>query len=424
MATQQQQQQQQQSKVVLKQSCVVVGADDKEPIINAARFVFTAAHGGDYLNNVRDLENAQAKEAEEYAKEVSRLPLDSRLVAKLLENADKVFSNAKADDVETVFIIAATVAERLEKVEQRKAYEMISEAAKSSTTQKVEYRSRILMQLYNLASDLELKFLLFCKILEYVKNANMDNLVETLVQHVEESMDEWKQMNNNDGSERNVYLEISNLLKVIDGQEEKSIDFTLKYLAAFENAPDSIGESAEAAKSAIASYIRLQTNASCDLLDYKAIQALKSGKDAKVYELLEIFLTRDVADYLSFMKGNGAVLKDLGLNEDETLTKMRLVTLGGIRSGGDEVSYKEICEKLQIDMNDCEEWVVRGISSGLVGAKLDQVREVCMITRSTQRVFGKQQWSELKNSLSNWSENLQSMKTLLQSDDISTISAL
>jgi translation initiation factor 3 subunit M len=118
-------------------------------------------------------------------------------------------------------------------------------------------------------------------------------------------------------------------------------------------------------------------------------------------------------------------LKDLGLNEEETLTKMRLMSLGGIRNGGGEVSYKEICDKLKIDSKECEEWVVRGISSGLVDAKLDQVREVCIITRATQRVFGRNQWSELKNSLSNWSENLQSMKTLLStSEDISTISAL
>lgn len=408
-----------------KQTCVVVGQDDKEPIANAARFVYTIAHGGDYQKDWKEKDDKTAKEAEKHAEECSKLPMDCQLIVKLLENNDKLFSDAKAEDVETVFIIAATVAERFElETERKKALDMIAEKAMESTTSRVESRLRILMQLYNLTSDLETKFKMFCRTIEYVKKANMENVVETLVVHVEESMEEWKQMNDNNGSERNVYLEIANLLSRMGGKDEKAMEFMLKYLATFENNESALGESSAAAKDTIASFVRLKTSFSCDLLDYKAIQALKSS-NGKVFELLEIFLTKDVSDYLAFAKSNGALFKDLGLNEDETLTKMRLMSLGDIRNGGGEVSYKEICDKLQVDSNECEEWVVHGISSGLVDAKLDQMREVCVITRGTQRVFGKEQWNELKNSLSNWSENLQSMKTLLStSEDISTISAL
>ena len=64
---------------------------------------------------------------------------------------------------------------------------------------------------------------------------------------------------------------------------------------------------------------------------------------------------------------------DRSSDEEETLTKMRLMSLGGIRNGGGEVSYKEICDKLKIDSKECEEWVVRGISSGLVDAKLESL---------------------------------------------------
>ena len=175
--------------------------------------------------------------------------------------------------------------------DRKKAFDMIAEKAMESATSKVESRSRILMQLYNLASDLETKFKLFCRIIEYVKKANMEHVVGTLVGHVEESMEEWKQMNNNNGSERNVYLEIANLLSGMGGKEEKAMEFMLKYLATFENSESALGESSAAAKDAIASFIRLKTSFSCDLLDYKAIQALKSS-NGKVFELLEIFLTK------------------------------------------------------------------------------------------------------------------------------------
>jgi hypothetical protein len=106
---------------------VVVGQDDKEPIANAARFVYTIAHGGDYQKDWKEDDESTttkktAKEAEKHAEECSKLPMDCQLIGKLLENNDKLFSDAKAQDVETVFIIAATVAERFEVETQRRRW--------------------------------------------------------------------------------------------------------------------------------------------------------------------------------------------------------------------------------------------------------------------------------------------------------------
>ena len=57
-----------------KQTCVVVGQDDKEPIANAARFVYTIAHGGDYQKDWKEDDESTttkktAKEAEKHAEE-------------------------------------------------------------------------------------------------------------------------------------------------------------------------------------------------------------------------------------------------------------------------------------------------------------------------------------------------------------------
>ena len=163
------------------------------------------------------------------------------------------------------------------------------------------------------------------------------------------------------GPERNVYLEIANLLSRMGGKDEKAMEFMLKYLATFENNPAKrLGESSAAAKDTIASFVRLKTSFSCDLLDYKAIQALKSS-NGKVFELLEIFLTKDVGllgiceeQWCTFQRSRF----ERGGNADK---KMRLMSLGDIRNGGGEVSYKEICDKLKVDSNECEEWVVHGI---------------------------------------------------------------
>ena len=67
-----------------KQTCVVVGQDDKEPIANAARFVYTIAHGGDYQKDWKEKDDKTAKEAEKHAEECSKfadgLPVDCEVV--------------------------------------------------------------------------------------------------------------------------------------------------------------------------------------------------------------------------------------------------------------------------------------------------------------------------------------------------------
>lgn len=67
----------------------------------------------------------------------------------------------------------------------------------------------------------------------------------------------------------------------------------------------------------------------------------------------------------------------------------------------------------QCDKEEVEQWVVRAIGAKLLEAKLDQVRRVVVVTRSTHRIFGKQQWQDLKQRLTQWSENITSVRSTL-----------
>lgn len=67
----------------------------------------------------------------------------------------------------------------------------------------------------------------------------------------------------------------------------------------------------------------------------------------------------------------------------------------------------------QCGNEEVEQWVVRAIGAKLLEAKLDQVRRVVVVTRSTHRIFGKQQWQDLKHRLAVWSENIASVRSTL-----------
>lgn len=68
---------------------------------------------------------------------------------------------------------------------------------------------------------------------------------------------------------------------------------------------------------------------------------------------------------------------------------------------------------LQCGPEEVEQWVVRAIGAKLLEAKLDQVRRIVVVTRSTHRVFGKQQWHELRQKLSVWVDNIQAVRATL-----------
>ena len=65
---------------------------------------------------------------------------------------------------------------------------------------------------------------------------------------------------------------------------------------------------------------------------------------------------------------------------------------------------------MQCGGEEVEQWVVKAIGAKLLEAKLDQVRRVVVVTRCTFRVFGKQQWEDLRRQLHSWVGNLAAAK--------------
>ena len=115
-----------------------------------------------------------------------------------------------------------------------------------------------------------------------------------------------------------------------------------------------------------------------------------------------------LADYLSYQKDCGDILEKQGLTHADCVAKMRLMSLAALggESATGQVAYSRVQEVLQVPAEEVESWVVKAIGAGVLEAKLDQVRQAVLVTRCLHRVFGQQQWADLRTKLTTWRDNV------------------
>ena len=111
---------------------------------------------------------------------------------------------------------------------------------------------------------------------------------------------------------------------------------------------------------------------------------------------------------MAFQKDAADVLAAQKLSHDDCMAKMRLLSLAalGTENASGSVPYSLIRDTLQVPAQDVERWVVKAIGAKVIEAKMDQVREVVLITRCLHRVFGPQQWADLRDKLRAWRDNV------------------
>ncbi|WMV15067.1 hypothetical protein MTR67_008452 [Solanum verrucosum] len=180
-----------------------------------------------------------------------------------------------------------------------------------------------------------------------------------------------------------LFLKNSNILKESKGSAKTSFKFLIKYLETFSDEDVSaMNEAKEEAVHAIIAFVKAPYIFQCGLLDMSAIVQLeKHVIYALAYQLLKIFLTSRLDDYMNFHEANSELLKTYaGLLHEDCVEKMRLLTLvdlGMTKTG--QIPYSMIKDTLKID--DIE-------------------------VRCTERVFGTSQWQLLRAKLMTWRGNI------------------
>lgn len=219
------------------------------------------------------------------------------------------------------------------------------------------------------------------------------------------------------------YNDANFLLRLQLNYRYQSLEFLLKHLTSFNGTAESAAQKATATRAIVESIALPEVLNFENLLKIEAIQNLKSEK---VYELLSVFMSGNVQDYRGLVAKNGGLLKDLGLEEEETLRKIRLLSLASLGSENltRELSYQEIAKALEVEEGDVELWVIDVIRAGLVEAKLNQVSKLVIISRSIYRTFGNAQWQQLSQRLNGWKQSLADILQVIANAKLTTGAAV
>ncbi|MGH0133240.1 UNVERIFIED_CONTAM: hypothetical protein FKN15_005617 [Acipenser sinensis] len=132
-----------------------------------------------------------------------------------------------------------------------------------------------------------------------------------------------------------------------------------------------------------------------------------------IHDLLTIFVSAKLAAYVKFYQNNKDFIDSLGLSHEQNMAKMRLLTFMGMAVEFKEISFDTIQQELQIGADDVEAFVIDAVRTKMVYCKIDQTQRKVVISHSTHRTFGKQQWQQLYDSLNSWKQNLSTVKTSL-----------
>ncbi|KAM3363709.1 eukaryotic translation initiation factor 3 subunit M isoform X1 [Capsicum galapagoense] len=417
----------------------VVPTSEEDPVISVVRFTAEMSWADAGAEIAEPQVNRLCVEAQECMIEGRWLDLASLM----LTSADLIFSKASEKDLECIFTIICNLVKKPESLDQvHEMAELISTKIIQQPNDKPALRLKILFNLYNLLENPYSRFFVYLKSLNLASHGKVTEHILPSIKKMDNFFKEWN-LGVND--QRELFLAISNVLKDNKGSAKDSFMFLTKYLETFSSEDASnMNEAKEEAARAIIDFVRSPDMFKCDLLDMPAIAQLeKDAKYAPVYQLLKIFLTQRLDAFLDFEAANSELLKSygnvftctgqafhlghvlkllvnaIGLVHDDCISKMRLMSLVDLGlNESSQIPYSVIREALQIDDTEVESWVVKAITAKLLDCKIDQMNQVVIVSRCTERVFGVHQWQELRTKLMTWRGNIAGVISTVQANKI------
>ncbi|XP_060622476.1 eukaryotic translation initiation factor 3 subunit M isoform X1 [Anolis sagrei] len=146
-----------------------------------------------------------------------------------------------------------------------------------------------------------------------------------------------------------------------------------------------------------------------------ALKPVKFLEGELIHDLLTIFVSAKLASYVRFYQNNKDFIDSLGLLHEQNMAKMRLLTFMGMAVESKEISFDTMQQELQIGADDVEAFVIDAVKTKMVHCKIDQTQRKVVVSCSTHRTFGKQQWQQLYDTLNFWKQNLNQVKNSLLS---------
>ncbi|KAL8803210.1 MAG: hypothetical protein Q9182_003311 [Xanthomendoza sp. 2 TL-2023] len=273
----------------------------------------------------------------------------------------------------------------------------------------------ILTTIFNiLPQDNDVRYHVFLAILRVIRASGSFELLRPQLKNLDSWILQWE---TDEEDQRALYLSIAEVAEEA-GEEEQSYQYLIRALRTIPSEEASNEDarklSIRALKSALSqpSHFDFQ-----DLTSLDSIQALRKS-DPVYFELLEIFHAQVLDDFNDFKDEHDGWTEEQSLDDSLLVRKMRLLTLASLAASSQSRSlpYQHITRALQIPSEDVEMWVIDVIRAGLVEGKLSQLNQTFLIHRSTYRVFGEKQWTEVQGRLDTWRASLEGVLGVVRAE--------
>ncbi len=113
---------------------------------------------------------------------------------------------------------------------------------------------------------------------------------------------------------------------------------------------------------------------------------------------------------MKFYEEKKDFIEGLGLNHEENLRKMRILTFMQLAENETELSFDVLEDQLQLTTAEIEEFVIEVLKTKLVRARMDQLNRKVLVSSTMHRTFGKQDWQQLSQLLTTWRTHLRQVK--------------
>jgi len=329
--------------------------------------------------------------------------------------------NSKTEDrlkeVESFFALVLSMLMSFEDREALdKSTDRLCKLFAKSSEQQPELRLRLLMTLYNTFNNPSMphRYRVFKHIVDYAAKADLFDQILPYLDYLDAWMIDWQEAEGslNLDDKRTLFWDLSTYMRTL-GKRVDAFLYLKRYAELFQGEKEAVLSKTEVQDSTVLllkdalqlpSVIQFD-----DILSYDTVKACAKGKQKLLCELCKVFLDGDVKDLDGFHKKNPAVFKDHGIEFQDAMSKMRLLTLATEVHGKSEISLKEVAGSLAESEDNVERWVVRALSDGVIDGRIDQLNSKVLVKSAFQREFGKVEWAFLDSKLTCWTENLENV---------------
>jgi len=139
------------------------------------------------------------------------------------------------------------------------------------------------------------------------------------------------------------------------------------------------------------------------LLSLKPVRFLEGEL---IHDLLSIFVSEKLQSYMQFYQNHKEFVTSQGLNHEQNMKKMRLLSFMQLAESNPEMSFTLLKDELQIEEDEVESFIIEVLKTKLVRARIDQRERKVHISSTMHRTFGRAQWQQLHDLLFTWRDNL------------------